>query len=418
MDDGWPFDASEALLRDKSEPHARWRTVSLVTALRELVVARTAGDDAARTRREALEATADELRRRGIDVDSLVRYGLLPEIMAIHIVPVIIRRILPADMAEEIVGSEGGYEFVSSRPTLQFAVKGSIKMPDEEMLQAINAVTASTLAIIAQAPLPVLLKVDPEGHSDIDPEGPREPDMDMVDVYRWLVERFSETFLEDWSTKSLHQEYRWACANAAAPCPEDLMADRVVNKVDLSNEIAKRVVFPDHSSPQNLDPEDQLVARMQVYARTLLEQARCREAAALFEFSLQRRPDDPVLLNNLGFCLILEDSRAALYYLEEAARLRYRSLPIVVYNQMCCYYRLSEFRQALRLAERFWPDGHGRGPCSGVIWARDVNNQWQIKSVDDVRAEIASMAVDICVLEGVDGRTGRWRENLDSITRK
>ena len=48
----------------------------------------------------------------------------------------------------------------------------------------------------------------------------------------------------------------------------------------------------------------------------LLKQGRYREAAAVFEFGVQQRPEDAEVRNNLGFCLIPVEPREALGHLD------------------------------------------------------------------------------------------------------
>lgn len=67
------------------------------------------------------------------------------------------------------------------------------------------------------------------------------------------------------------------------------------------------------------------------YAALLMRQRRIPEATKLLEQALQRYPDDPVLLNNMGMCfLIRKDYPRALIYFTDAAGVvpentRYRS---------------------------------------------------------------------------------------------
>ena len=78
MDDDRPFDATECYLCDASEGSmGKWRTTSLVTALRGILERKpqfepgNPGGTAA-----AFRAAADELTHRGLDALALVRYGM------------------------------------------------------------------------------------------------------------------------------------------------------------------------------------------------------------------------------------------------------------------------------------------------------------------------------------------------------
>lgn len=418
MDDDRPFDAGRALSQDQGKPYAERRTTSLVKELRELVVERTATEEAARLRREKFDKLDEELRKRGIDVDSLVRFGMLREIVAIYIAPTVLRLILPADVAEEVIGGQGQFEIEITRGRPSGASDDAEEISGDVVARALSDAHASAQAMISQASVRVLLKIDPEPQEGFGRIRNGRMDEKVIDSYRWLVDRFSETYLKEWSTESLHLEYRWIHSNGATPCPEDLMYDRPVDEIDLMREIAGRAALDRRARPDELDPEKDLINRMQVYARTLVEHGRYREAAALFEFSLQHRPDDPILLNNIGFCLMLEDPRAAIFHLTEAVKLRYSPLPIAIYNQICCHYVLGEPRLALRVADSSWPDGFVGDACGAIVWVLSETGEWEVLDVEDVRVEIASLAARICTEEGLGDRASRWQHARQTLLDK
>jgi hypothetical protein len=409
VDNDRPFDASEVLLRDRDKPCVERRTASLVKELRDLVVQRTADEGAADLRREKFDRLDEELRSRGIDVDSLVRFGMGPEIFAIHVAPVFLRLVLPADVAEEVIGGRGNFKIEITRAKSSNASDDVEDITSDVIAKALSEAHASMDVMVNQAPVRVLLKIDPEPEAGF--MGTRSDSLkeELIDSYRWLVERFSETFLKEWSTESLHLEYRWVHASGATPCPEDLMSDRVVDNTDLVREIAERAALDDSTKSEGLDSESELTSRMQVYARTLVEHGRYREAAALFEFSLQRHPDDPALLNNIGFCLMLEDPRVAIFHLTEAVKLRYSPLPVAIYNQICCHYMLGEPRLAVRIADNFWPEGFSGNACGAVVWVCAETGEWALADVDDVRVNIATFAAQICAEEGLADRFNQWQ---------
>ena len=79
------------------------------------------------------------------------------------------------------------------------------------------------------------------------------------------------------------------------------MLDRKISKEAVTRRgFAQRTVYADNSP----NPVESLVDEMSRHAIKLLRQGRCKEAAAVFEFGVQQRPEDPAVRNNLGFCLI------------------------------------------------------------------------------------------------------------------
>ena len=65
----------------------------------------------------------------------------------------------------------------------------------------------------------------------------------------WLVDRLTETYVDDWSTMSLHADLRWLQGAEQSPFPDDVMHERSVDFDQLVAEIAKRAVRPE-SAPR------------------------------------------------------------------------------------------------------------------------------------------------------------------------
>jgi hypothetical protein len=90
-DEGHAFDARKIWMSESGKNFGQWRLVSLVTALRAVLLQGPAGDGDGPVARACpdgerrlsfLRTVMDELTDRGLDADSLVRYGLLPEVLA------------------------------------------------------------------------------------------------------------------------------------------------------------------------------------------------------------------------------------------------------------------------------------------------------------------------------------------------
>jgi Flp pilus assembly protein TadD len=145
------------------------------------------------------------------------------------------------------------------------------------------------------------------------------------------------------------------------------MDDRKVRMDDLNAEIARRATAPKQSVGKVPDKfEHTLALRIQRHAKDLLREGRAAEAVALFEFALSQSPDDPALINNVGFCMIPVDPKKALLYLVKADLVGYRPEAINIHNQVVCHSLLGEYRHALRLITEKWD--HLDEPDSAVLW--------------------------------------------------
>ncbi len=419
MTNGKLFDAREKLMCESSSSPARWETASLVVAIRAIVTWSPATGDlpgplAAVAENpgsllEAFQAATTELTRRGLDADSLVRYGMRNEIAA-SLLGTLALRSLGIDVSRSARSRGLDIDsWISSLPEARF-------YPEEEI--TVDHVIACVAAIVSQLPL-VILWIDRaplEALATLSAPDPRDFEdaasqgtvsLDLCAKYAWLVDRFSTTRKEDWQTSSLHLEYRWLAGQEPPPCTVELMLGREMEQADLDSEIARRAVLGVQFSQP--DPETMLAVDMAGYALSLLLKDRCAEAAALFEFAATRRPTDAASRNNLGFCLIPQDARKALRDLEAAAQLGYTPIAINIYNRICCHIILHQERQALSVAEKYWTTREDQAG-SATIWTQRSEGNWKLDQTMDPRKSIAELVASIALREGWMDEHAKWRD--------
>ena len=103
----------------------------------------------------------------------------------------------------------------------------------------------------ANASLDELVNLTPPTRDAIASLPPGEPgDRGLREQYRWAVDHFAKTFYRDWQTESLHYELRWLDGDILPPCPDELMRDRKIPREQITQEIARRVVY----NSGNADP--------------------------------------------------------------------------------------------------------------------------------------------------------------------
>jgi hypothetical protein len=318
LDDDKAFDAVESYLCEtEREPSGQWRTVSLVTAMLGII---THGPEfekpTPQARQTAFRAAADELSRRGLDAVALVRYGMSREVIA----P------LGASLIVGLISDDSQFDGVDI-PSWQAAldleppIRGSGPPIAGEAAEWFNNTFLPAISRLDQwaenASLDELVNLTPPTR-DAMASLPGEPgDRSLREQYRWAVDHFAKTFYRDWRTESLHYELRWLDGDILPPCPDELMRDRKIPREQITQEIARRVVY----NSGNTDPGESLAEEMTRHAEKLLRQGRYREAAAVFEFGVQQRPEDADVRNNLGFCLIPVEPREAPGHLRAAANM-------------------------------------------------------------------------------------------------
>jgi hypothetical protein len=415
-----PFDECEASTGENHlVPEPRRSTVSLVTAVRAIVTWSPAARSGSRTLDlvardsgtllETFQAATAELTDRGLDADSLVRYGMRVEI-AVSLLGLLLVRDLRLGTPELVYQRGIDLDGWSKALPNKVETESGSEISADHVASHVAGMGAHIpvlLAWIMRAPLASLVALPVPSHEDLSLAASllESDDLKLHEQYSWLVDRFSGASLRDWLTSSLLYEYRWKAEMEPPPCPAELMLEKEISGTDLNAEIACRTALnlPDGAP----DPEAVLAADMAGHARALLRQGRCGEAAALFEFAARRRPTDPEARNNLGFCLIPSDPRRAIYDLDAAARMGYGHTVVNVYNQVCCHLMLRRPRAALGLAEDYWAAQDDQ-PGGATLWIWQADRSWEIADSADPHHALAELSVMISQTEGWREAEERW----------
>jgi len=420
------FDPHRTLLSEVStSPDARWWTISLVTAVRglltwtpaeELVWPSHATNPGPKleanpdARLEAFVAATNELTRRGLDADSLVRYGMPNEIAAVLGGLLMLRDL---GIEEPELADQRGVDLEAWRaalPPVELNTSGggvSAERLGEIAMAYARIYVPALFSWIASAPLTSLVMLSPPEASQLGHPHPGfNGDTKIREQYAWLVDRFSTPSIRDWLTTSLQYEFRWQDGTQPPPCPLDCMIEREVDKDELNAELARRSAH----SRGDPDPQSVLASEVDSHARNLVAQGRHHEAAALFEFAALQRPYDADIRNNLGFCLMPENPRAALKELETAAYMGYDHPAVNVYNRACCHLVLEQPRDAMAISEEHWaattlPEAHG-----AILWRWPPDPDWSLTKVDEPNGALAELMTRLACNMGWQEDQLRWEE--------
>jgi hypothetical protein len=408
-----PFDAQEILLKEgQSTPSDTWRTVSLVAAMRQMLLRGPSDFAEPAIRRQVFLRAAAVLEGRGVDPRSLTHYGLTREVMG-SVVVVLIAPILSRDITDAalLTNKFGNWK--------KFLGVDQLEIPSDADLHSIVSYIGSiadlTLRRIRRwaytASMEDLLDLVPSADLDAQVDA-GEPPSELVAQYRWIVDRFSVTFIRDWTTSSLHSEFKWARGSVPPPCAPELMAERHVSQAQLTEEIALRAVQPSKQKFHHSPFADQ----MYFWAKNLLGLGRYTAAAALFEFSATFNTEDPRVYNNSGFCLIPIEAEMALERLIRARDLGYTPRAIVVYNIMCANVALGRVRAALVVADEYWDYSLERTLIEGTIWRH--GETWCLADSDDIRVEIADLAAVLANRTGSVRAISVWQSRGESVRKQ
>lgn len=216
------------------------------------------------------------------------------------------------------------------------------------------------------------------------------PDRDFDAV--WLVERFTDTYLEDWGRRSLQREWRYIHSQCASPCPPANMRERTVELEPLAMLLAE--VGASHvealDRPSDADESEDLlnegllhVGQFFPIAVEALKRGDRAEAASIYQMLYDVRPDDQQVANNLGFCILPDEPERAAGYLEEAIEMtKAPSLLAMTYlNLALSHYVLGDIaraREALQNAR-----SNPMDDFAGCMWdlASVVDGDWRLSDI-------------------------------------
>lgn len=413
MESRRPFDARLQLLTERELDTSAWSTVSLITALREYVERDEASVFPPCDEHEALlTRCAEVLAARGMDAYSLVRYGLLPELLG-GMLSATFSQLLDPEPPETSAGAAKAMEWLALlQPRLDEFDISAETISRADVSGFFSAVGLDLLPWMLSAPLDDILSLSPPTLAQMADAPPPDPsDLEMVELYRWAVDRFSVTTLRQWTLSSLQHELRWMCGTDAPPCAVALMEEQAIDRAAVEAEIARHSAFPETPTPHR-QLRSSLASRMTRNAVALLRGMKFEEAAALFKFAVDESPDDPSALNNLAFCLLPTDPRAARSMLQRAADLGYKPPAVNLYNRILCAILLGNREVALHLANQEWPD---LPEDNGAAHLWDIDgDQLVLSELVDPRAHLAALAGQLAREHGDDSEVALWEARREA----
>jgi len=351
-----PFDGREIYLGDKGAgPPARWHLSSLLIGVNAALSTKPPADvERAADRVGEFEQLRTLIESRGVDFNLDVLPHLRHSIVGAVISRVVIAGIVPNGPSTE--GLEGWAHLVPELDPDETPGPESIGKLLSEAIGPI--VTWSAIASFEELrdwspPAPALLT------EPVPLRPPSAPDEQGL----WITERFMQTYLENWTTSSLHLEWAYMHGLEPAPCMPAEMSVRLVPEDELAKLIADRAV-EDAPAPQRL------TSSLVEPALDFLKQGRHVEAAGLFEAATRVEADNSDAHNNYGFCLLPSDPATALAALQRAGTLRGGDEVVNALNRSLCLAVLGRLTPAVDLARATMTDLEGApaSPFSAWLW--------------------------------------------------
>jgi hypothetical protein len=195
-------------------------------------------------------------------------------------------------------------------------------------------------------------------------------------IYRWLVDRFTITYLGDWAKSSLYREWRYLHAELTAPCSNAEMRERKIAEGDISKAIANRVALAPEAKQEDDSRQKATlsVGQLEKAAIGFLESGRRTAAAALFEAAKLENPLNADVRNNYGFCILPDHPKDGLQEIHAASELGYYRPDITLANRMYGLFLLGRYTSALEAAERLFQQEDRRDQAYLWDWRKEAEN--------------------------------------------
>jgi hypothetical protein len=384
-----PFDASEIRLRDKDRPTDAKHTVSIIKDLLDAITIPPALSDDIENRRYVEKAGVDELARRGFD------RGLISAAIADRLSGAVLIWVgMPLLHENELQASE---RYVSS---------DWLGILDEwKQSQTLSGVRAADLfARFVQGSTLDLGRRWFYSLSLSDQLEWKAPTQlsDMADVpavdpnlrnqASWLCDRFTKTYMHDWSDAGLHLEWLYVHGSQEGCSLPRQMAVRKIEADGIARELAHRssgswrqAGSPETRSFQATDFTDIAIEKLRA--------GQSVAAASIYEGLYALSPDNVDIANNLGFCLVPHDLKRALEMLDRAWSMSGRRNLVTLANRIFVLCRSGRTDDALKeVALLVDCDPRHNG---AYLWANNEKGDVCVVHEHDIAGYIARQLLEV-----------------------
>lgn len=331
------------------------------------------------------------LAGRGLDVESVVRGGILPDIVlsviSLAVTPALAREgALPSDMSSDfrnLLAASAGRGWpglldavVNGYPTREAALADGARQPHPYLRRRANddhdvsgpfygegdgsfpltahlAIARSRafvgrvedwLSRLLTEDLRSLVTADvpPKAVFDALVAGPLADDLGL-----WLFERMTITRAENWSTSSLLLEWRSMRGEQLPGVPSRIVAERRVDRQAITELALDRSA---RHTGRRSQIRDLSAAQFSRKAAGELTCGNYQAAANIFAALVDLRPGDGDAINNLAFCLVPLDREKALRRLQEATLYAIDQRGVNAANRALVLHLVGRHSEALKVA--------------------------------------------------------------------
>jgi tetratricopeptide (TPR) repeat protein len=237
-------------------------------------------------------------------------------------------------------------------------------------------------------------------------------DLDVVPphnrAYVWLKDRFCTTYLSEWHPSSHKMEWKYIHGEYVAPCLDQDMATRRVDREELARLIASHACKP---GAEDEFAHTDLASRYGPLALQLLKSGQWDNAARLFEVAAQVSPQVSTY-NNWAFCLIPHDPARSLALLGQAIDLGGADNRLVVANRLLCYFLLKKYAAGLEYADDVITRAADLFGVTGRMWS--LERPEEVVSTD-LTQYIRKLIVMIAAKTEDAAVIARWEKSVEVL---
>lgn len=188
-----------------------------------------------------------------------------------------------------------------------------------------------------------------------------KPEMDVKG--KWIIDRFTITYLDEWSTDSLCKEWLYIQGKEQAPC---LLSDMRLREIPIDRISA---VMADRLTKGQSYSRFSLVSSLVGPSLGFIKEGRRMEAAALFEASIRLESTSADAYNNLGFCILPDNPSRALKYFEKALELdNIHGQQLYIANRILALSILGKRTLVIQEVQNFTCPKWAKGRGTYIMW--------------------------------------------------
>jgi tetratricopeptide (TPR) repeat protein len=238
--------------------------------------------------------------------------------------------------------------------------------------------------------------------SDPEPQA-GDPATEDIEIWTWIVDRFTQTYPDRWSLSSLKREYSFVQGSWQPDFPTEILAERVLTREEVATALADRALV----SSDTTDPS--MMNAFTEQAVTLLRDGQRTAAAALFNAVRMLKPNDSVAQNNYAFCILVDKPEEAKGLLTGLLERGADNPAVTRCNLAVAESLLGNIDAALKACEQAYELA---SEASAYLWSR-TDEEWV---VEFIKPRVWAVRLGAELEQSDEASSGIWGKRLEGLS--